>query len=189
MPFSVEWVDSRLGLQKRGSRSGGLATTTVPRPMCSATASQTLPSWRKTFAIFRSEQTGCQRLMCWLPGFVRDYTQPITGVYTDEFSGYNRLPRSHKVIRHSAKEFVRGEVHTNGIESWFSMLKRGYIGVYHNFSVKHLPRYLAEYVTRHNLRPLDTEAQTSAIIRGAIDKRLPYLVLIGEPHTRQPELI
>ena len=69
------------------------------------------------------------------------------------------------------------------------MLKRGYIGVYHNFSVKHLPRYLAEYVTRHNLRPLDTEAQMSAIIKGATDKRLPYLVLIGEPHTRQPELI
>ena len=124
-----------------------------------------------------------------LTGFVRDYTQPVTEVYTDEFSGYNRLPRSHKVIRHSAKEFVRGEVHTNGIESWFSMLKRGYIGVYHNFSVKHLPRYLAEYVTRHNLRPLDTEAQMSAIIRGATNKRLPYLVLIGEPHTRQPELI
>lgn len=124
-----------------------------------------------------------------LTGFVRDYTKPAAEVYTDEFAGYNRLPRSHEVIRHSAKEFVRGEIHTNGIESWFSMLKRGYVGVYHNYSVKHLPRYIAEAAGRHNLRPFDTETQMSEIILGAVGKRLSYESLIGPEHTRQPELI
>ena len=125
-----------------------------------------------------------------LTGFVRDYTQPITEVYTDEFSGYNRLPRSHKVIRHSAKEFVRGEVHTNGIESRGSRCSNAVTSGFTTTSASSIsPATWPNTVTRHNLRPLDTEAQMSAIIKGATDKRLPYLLLIGEPHTRQPELI
>ena len=123
-----------------------------------------------------------------LVGFVKQHTAPDASVYTDEWLGYNRMPRSHKVVRHSAKEFVRGEVHTNGIEAWFSMLKRGYIGVYHNFSVKHLQRYVAEFSARHNHRPLDTEDQMEAILLGGIGKRLRYEDLIAPSHTRQPEL-
>ena len=125
-----------------------------------------------------------------LTGFVSEYTEPATEVFTDEFAGYNRLPRSHKIIRHSAKEFVRGEVHTNGIESWFSMLKRGYVGVYHNYSVKHLPRYIAEAVGRH--KPSTARHKRRRCRRSswaAVGKRLPYEALIGPEHTRQPELI
>ena len=69
--------------------------------------------------------------------------------------------------------------HTNGIESHWAMMKRGYVGVYHHWSVKHLPRYVQEFAGRHNLRSLDTEEQMGAMVKGAEGKRLKYTDLIG----------
>ena len=57
------------------------------------------------------------------------------------------------------REYVHGQAHTNGIESFWAMLKRGYVGTYHQMSVKHLPRYVGEFAGRHNHRPMDTADQ------------------------------
>ena len=77
------------------------------------------------------------------------------------------------------REFVRGMAHTNGIESHWSMLKRGYNGVYHHFSPKHLPRYINEFSGRHNVRPLDTTDQMAGLVRNSEGKRLTYAQLIA----------
>jgi transposase-like protein len=75
-------------------------------------------------------------------------------VATDEHSGYRLLSSGlpHQVVRHSQDEYVRGEVHTNNIESFWSLLKRGILGTYHNLSKKYLPLYLAEFQYRFNNR-------------------------------------
>ena len=69
-------------------------------------------------------------------------------------------------MKHRLKEYVRGEVHTNGIESFWSMLKRGYIGTFHRMSPEHLARYVLEFEGRHNARDLDTADQMTAMARG-----------------------
>jgi transposase-like protein len=76
-------------------------------------------------------------------------------VATDEHHGYDRLKAmgyEHDTIAHSAGEYVRGEVHTNNIESFWSLLKRGVVGTFHHVSKKYLPLYLAEFQFRHNNR-------------------------------------
>ena len=114
-----------------------------------------------------------------LQGFVQEHTRPDTQVYTDEAASYNGLRRPHAVVRHSAKEYVHGMAHTNGIESHWSMLKRGYVGVYHQMSTKHLHRYVTEFEGRHNDRPMDTADQMAAMARNATGKRLRYQDLVG----------
>ena len=69
------------------------------------------------------------------------------------------------------------------------MLKRGYVGVYHQMSAKHLPRYVAEFEGRHNARPLDTEEQMSIMAQGADGKRMTYEALIGPPEIRQSRML
>lgn len=80
---------------------------------------------------------------------------------------------------HAAREYVRNQAHTNGIESFWSMLKRGYIGTYHQMSVKYLDRYIEEFAGRHNQRPLDTLEQMERIAQGFVGKHLPYGDLIA----------
>ena len=101
-----------------------------------------------------------------LQALVRQHTEPEAQVYTDEASAYFGLPRPHEAVKHGVSEFVRGMAHVNGMESHWAGLKRGYDGVYHHFSVKHLPRYIDEFAGRHNSRPLDTEEQMNAMGEG-----------------------
>ena len=114
-----------------------------------------------------------------LQGFVAVNSEVDAVVYTDEHRSYTGLPRPHQSVKHSAKEYVDGQAHTNGIESHWATLKRGINGVYHHVSVKHLPRYVSEFEGRHNVRILDTEDQMSAVIRGGDGKRLTYDELIS----------
>ena len=58
---------------------------------------------------------------------------------------------AHETVNHSVGEYVRGQAHTNGIESFWALLKRGYVGVFHHFTWKHLHRYLREFEARSNL--------------------------------------
>ena len=124
-----------------------------------------------------------------LQGFVRRNTEADAQVYTDEARAYVGLPRRHETIRHSVGEYVKDQAHTNGIESFWSMLKRGHDGVYHHFSKKHLGRYVDEFEGRHNSRPLDTADQMARMAQGADGKRLPYADLIGPAETRQPRML
>ena len=72
------------------------------------------------------------------------------------------------------KEYVRGQAHTNRIESFWAMLKRGYHGTYHQMSKKLLNQYVTEFAGRHNIRPLDTIEQMSKMAKGTVGKRLSY---------------
>jgi hypothetical protein len=94
-------------------------------------------------------------------------------VYTETGKGF----ASHETVNHSIKEYVRGDAHTNTIEGYFSIFKRGIYGVYHHVSQEHLKRYLAEFDFRYNERTAlgvtDTE-RTKKAIRGAVGKRLTY---------------
>ncbi len=74
---------------------------------------------------------------------------------------------------------MKGQAHTNGIESFWAMLKRGYYGTYHRMSEKHLQRYVNEFAGRHNMRPLDTIDQMKAMARGMDGKKLRYRDLIA----------
>ena len=91
-----------------------------------------------------------------LQGFINDNVDGEAKKYTDESTSYKGLT-NHSTVNHNAKEFVDGMVHTNGIESFWSMLKRSHKGTFHKMSPKHLQRYVDEFVGRHNLRPFDTE--------------------------------
>ncbi len=113
-----------------------------------------------------------------LQGFVVDHTEPSAIVYTDEARAYQRMPRHHESVRHSIGEYVREDAHTNGIESFWAMLKRGYMGTYHQMSAKHLHRYVTEFTGRHNVRPLDTAEQLRLLAQGMVGKRLTYEELV-----------
>ena len=82
-------------------------------------------------------------------------------------------------MNHGAGEYARGDVNTNGIESFWSMLKRGYHGTYHRMRSKHLNRYVTEFAGRHNDRPRDTADQMECMAQATVGKRLPYKNFIG----------
>ena len=111
-----------------------------------------------------------------LTDFVSRTVVSESTVYTDDHRGYGHLHQffSHRTVNHSAREYVNGRAHTNGIESFWALLKRGYHGTYHNMSVKHLQRYVNEFAGRHNLRGIDTIDQMAAIAKGFDKKRLRY---------------
>jgi transposase-like protein len=94
-------------------------------------------------------------------------------IYTEIGTGF----ASHATVNHSIKEYVRGDAHTNTVEGYFSIFKRGIYGVYHHVSEQHLKRYLCEFDFRYNERIAlgitDTERAEKAI-RGAVGKRLTY---------------
>ena len=112
-----------------------------------------------------------------LQRFIGEHVHPEAMVYTDEHKAYANLPFQHRMVSHSVGEFVNDMAHTNGIESHWAMLKRGYIGVYHQMSVKHLARYIHEFEGRHNVRKLDTRDQMSWMAKNAKDKRMTYASL------------
>ena len=107
-------------------------------------------------------------------GLIGENVSPGAKVYTDDHRSYIGLPYDHESINHSVGEYVREQAHTNGIESFWAMLKRGYDGTYHKMSEKHLGRYVTEFAGRHNVRELDTIDQMKFVAKGFIGKKLPY---------------
>ena len=111
---------------------------------------------------------------------VRANVAKETAMMTDEGGHYFTLGdhfASHESVSHKADEYVRGDVHTNTIEGYFSIFKRGMKGVYQHCSEKHLHRYLAEFDFRYNNRSrlgIEDKERTSKIVRGATGKRLMY---------------
>ena len=100
-------------------------------------------------------------------------------VYSDERLGYNALKRiyDHQFIKHGAGQYVNGRVHTNTIEGFWSLLKRGIVGIYHFTSVKHLQKYVDEFVFRYNTRD-NNESQRFNLLLSNTEHRLTYEGLI-----------
>ena len=112
-----------------------------------------------------------------LQGFVREHTASGAKIFTDEAGAYDGL-ENREAVKHSVGEYVRGMAHTNGVESFWSMLKRAHKGVYHKLSAKHLQRYVSEFAGRHNIRELDTLAQMQHVAAAMVGRRLMYKDLI-----------
>ncbi|HLD13436.1 MAG TPA: IS1595 family transposase [Burkholderiales bacterium] len=96
---------------------------------------------------------------------------------TDDYSAYFLLGKefaSHSVVKHSKKEYVRGNAHTNTVEGYFSLLKRGLIGTYHHVGAQHLQRYVSEFDFRYNNREITDAERADNALRGINGKRLTY---------------
>ena len=112
-------------------------------------------------------------------GFISKNVSQEAMVYTDDHRSYIGLPYEHESVNHSVGEYVRNQAHTNGIESFWAALKRGYYGTYHRISPKHLERYVTEFAGRHNVRGFDTIDQMTFLAKGMIGKKLPYKKLVN----------
>ncbi len=113
--------------------------------------------------------------------FARETVKPGATIYTDESRIYNRLPFDHEAVNHSAGEYVRGRVHTNGIEAVWAVLRRSIHGTWHHVSEKHLPRYVNEATMRLNTGEvqIDTIDRMNALVRASGGKRIRYCDLIA----------
>ena len=114
-----------------------------------------------------------------LHGFIAMHADGNAKVYTDDATAYSGLPFDHETVKHSVGEYVREQIHTNGIERFWSMLKRAHKGTFHKISPKHLERYVEEFAGRQNVRALDTKQQMSLIAQRIQGKQLKYQDLIA----------
>ena len=111
--------------------------------------------------------------------FIMEHVEPGAKIYTDDALTYHALP-NHETVKHSVGEYVRGKAHTNGVESFWSLLKRAHGGVFHKISPKHLDRYVREFAGKHNLRESDTLTQVRRVVLNLVGKRLTYRDLTSD---------
>ena len=109
-------------------------------------------------------------------------------VYTDEHKSYGSVNwfYDHEYVGHNAGEYVREEVHTNGIESFWATFKRGYKGAYIKLSGKHMHRYINEFTGRTNGRELDTIDQMAQMVQRMDGKTLTYKELTKSGQETMP---
>lgn len=101
----------------------------------------------------------------------------LSTLMTDEASYYGPVGRqywNHKTVNHSLAEYARGSCHTNTAENFFSIFKRGIVGIYHHVSEAHLHRYCREFDFRYNTRTISDAERTVEAVKGARGKRLMY---------------
>jgi len=113
-----------------------------------------------------------------LTNLVEDHAEPDATVYTDGGSYYRSRTRPHASVAHSRGEYVRGDVHTNGIESFWATVKRSYKGTFHYWSRKHLHRYVRELAGLHNIRGMSTMSRMGFIVTQLVGKRLTWRELV-----------
>ena len=111
-----------------------------------------------------------------LQGFVSENIHNETMVYTDDARAYKALPK-HEAVKHSVGEYVQGQAHTNGIESFWAVLKRAHTGTFHKISYKHLQRYIDEFAGRHNFRRRHTLEQMATVVAAMAGRRLMFAEL------------
>ena len=114
-----------------------------------------------------------------LQGFVAKHADAFATVYTDDAAAYKGLPFAHESVKHSVAEYVRGQAHTNGIESFWAMLKRVHTGTFHKISPKHLDRYVQEFADKHNVRESGTLEQMREVVSRLMGRTLCYRWLIA----------
>lgn len=105
-----------------------------------------------------------------------------SNLMTDEWHSYRGLAPfyKHSYVRHNSGEYVVGDSHTNNIENFWSMFKRGQIGIYHHMSDKHIDRYLTEFSFRYNTRDLSERNRFDLLLNNVNGTRLTYEQLISE---------
>ncbi len=120
------------------------------------------------------KNTSCEVLTPQIVKFVKDAL-----IYTDEWWGYNSIKKlfKHDYVNHRTSEYVRGNVYTNTIEGFWSILKRGIIGIYHFTSKQHLQRYVDEFAFRYNTRKCTESGRFNLLLRNT-EHRLTYKELI-----------
>ena len=114
-----------------------------------------------------------------LQDFVEENTEEDATVYTDEAAAYKGIEREHEAVKHSVSEYVRSRAHTNGIESFWSMLKRAHGGTFHKISPMHLDRYVREFAGKHNIRDSGTLAQMRDTVARLVGRNLLYRDLVA----------
>ena len=113
-------------------------------------------------------------------GHVREHVEAGSTIYTDELLSYDGLTDyAHQVINH-AEEYVRGNVHTNGMENFWSLLKRGLNGTYVSVEPFHLFRYVDEQAFRYNNRRMGDSERFAKSVEGISGKRVTYAELTGK---------
>jgi hypothetical protein len=113
--------------------------------------------------------------------FITDNVRIGSTICTDDHKSYIGLNGyRHESVNHSAFEYVRDNVHTNGVESFWAILKRGYYGTFHHFSPEHAMRYVNEFVARMNNKDCDTQDVLAITVKNATGKLLPYKVLTND---------
>ena len=121
-----------------------------------------------------------------IQGLIRDNIEIDSQIYTDEFSSYKGLKDlyKHDFVVHSEGKYVKTKegkkVHTNTIEGFWSLLKRGFIGVYHYMSKKHLQRYLNEFCYRYNRMDYDITEYFDSMLSLIEGKSIMYKELIRD---------
>lgn len=100
---------------------------------------------------------------------------------TDGAKVYKGIRRKgqHRSVNHSIRQYVDGQVHTNGIESFWATVKRAYVGTFHHISIQHLQRYVTEFAGKHNVRDLTVAAALSTLVTQLVGKSLSYRDLTG----------
>ena len=134
----VEVDETYLGGKNKNRHGGGSGGTGGTGKAIVAGAKD-----RATGAISAEVVSGTDRQT--LSMFVEGRARHDATVYSDDHAAYKKLPYRHESVNHSAGEYVRGMAHVNGIESFWSLLKRGYHGTFHHFSKKHMQRYVEEF--------------------------------------------
>lgn len=108
---------------------------------------------------------------------LRKHVSKSATIMTDSFPVYNGLANEfagHGVVDHASGEYVNGEAHTNTVEGWFALLKRGVTGTFHHVSEQHLDRYVDEFVFRYNRREVKDSERAVMAVKGIEGKRLYY---------------
>ena len=121
-----------------------------------------------------------------LRGFVDRVATEDAPLFTDEAVAYRGMREEHHAVNHSVGQYVDGQASVNGMESFWSMMKRGYHGTYHRISAVHLQRYVDEFAGRHNDREFDTEEQMARVVTGLVGRRLTYRELTGKESATEP---
>ena len=117
-----------------------------------------------------------------LHGAINAHIERESTVFSDDWASYRKLEGYwHAWVRHSRKEYVVDETHTNGIESFWALLKRGHKGIYHSMSAKHLHRYVNEFAERLNTIGLNPLERLARGVRQLAGSTLPYRVLVRSP--------
>jgi transposase-like protein len=128
-----------------------------------------------------------------LTAFIKENVDPQSIIVTDEFSSYYPLKKDfwHETVNHSGNEFakIKGDlnVHVNTAESYFSLLKRGFIGSYHKMSKKHLHRYCSEFDFRWERRKMADDERMVEALRGIEGKRLSYYLIKGSQNAQSQQ--